>query len=1005
MSDSEWEVLPPDPDHRPHLHGGSHSGRSCLAGINAATAACDGHGSTAASSPNAVGLLPPISKIVTPLCIAVNQTSTRIGVGHSTGYLVFQVVEAEEEESRGSTAAAGAKWTPEGPRLCLDHRYNLDMATFTRIQRRMERRNASKQRMATASQTNTAAPLEEMEEDIVALEDDSIIARPVAGVSPRVTAKDGDQDDDDSTSDESAMDGVLGSDLHSFLSSAQRSRVNGRRKGPARAMQPTASSASTTTTTSRTQTAQAAEPVLRWDDDDDGDGDDYQDDQKTPGEKNCLSVGYGCGGVAVMSLLYQQTWVAVVGGGPTPLDRPNVVHLIHDGEKCNKICVESPVVRLFFDARLLFILTTDALKIYSNPTEADWTVCRQTIHLSNSGTSILTPPPPLRSCGTAVLERQNAKPPPEKAAPMSPTGVAEETTIPTIPITIDYTRSLLLMPAPGSPCGFALYRFETGPEPVHASTTVAATTAMAMTASASSSGAIEIAGNPQLSSVAGASLSDNLTSTILSRRTTVHLSPVAVVTVAHQNPLQSLAMYVGWAESDNRLVDNDSSSELTLPSCTHGLSSEVTLVAACSTFATRITLWMLLPTAPNELAAPTSTATRSASGALSFVLLREYRVGVRVAAPASALPAIAKLLTQYRSVAGGFAAEDLISYPNGSSSSFGKTARGRNSPSSNNEEEETGTGAPLAQQTSSGSLLGDLSHHFSAGSGGLLSSLFSSSSGSGSAAAPVGTSTIRHLSFLHHGKYLFCVDGHDVMRVFCTNAPEAESELQNMCISRQAAEQNRYSRLQLMRHLLPQSLSTQLEAYTRQAWSSCSAKLPTQDPQLIPRWLYIRGQESMAAESAAMAASTSSTSSLLQQQQQQPIRDQFMHRFRTFMTRQRQPSAQPVVVDRRPSWGTPLSHLSECLCVWELPPLPLEGGASSISFGHFADPNGTRRDPGGEAATGVETWRPLPTQAATIVLRCATTDGALMSIFLFAEEGRLVCSRAVPCKVVRPLNL
>lgn len=382
-----------------------------------------------------------------------------------------------------------------------------------------------------------------------------------------------------------------------------------------------------------TSSEQPAPTLLTWEDE--GDEEEEEDGSSAVREKR--PVGFAGGGVCVMALLYDQPCVAVVGGGPTPMGPPRRIHLLQGGVPLQRLEVADPVVRLFLDARLLFVCTARELRVYTNPLERDWTACGYVLSLSPSplpNASLETPPSmlpsspklsvastsftgpsgnvhtaaaastvvsqSLPSAGSTLANEPITVTPSATDVSRVPC-VAHQQAIPPFPVDVQYVHSLLLLRSAASPCGFTLLSYSTR----------------------------------------------HVESDTLSARTSVAVKEVANVEHAHKNPLVSLALVVGATADVRRAVSGAAASRdgvwgggeagsrySSVPSL------PLTLVAACSAYATRITLWALLPaTLPSSPVndvregsqsqlPPGSDEDRKATP--TFVLLREYRVGIKV---------------------------------------------------------------------------------------------------------------------------------------------------------------------------------------------------------------------------------------------------------------------------------------------------------------------------------------------------------------------------------------
>ncbi|KPI84013.1 hypothetical protein ABL78_6938 [Leptomonas seymouri] len=629
-------------------------------------------------------------------------------------------------------------------------------------------------------------------------------------------------------------------------------------------------------------------------------------------------VGFSGGGVAVMAFLYHQTWLALVGGGPTPMGPPNQVQFVRGGEPQHRLTMPHPVVKLFLDARLLFVVTTAELRVYSNPLEHNWVRLRQRVpmsasrasryaavtlapvhavnagavdaehttlrvwgpHESGAGPSLASTKNSSFACHSQGAPGASSEETEQRGAPApaAPTAASKPPTtcvaLPIIPVAVDYARSLLLLPV-GDDCqGFALYRYATGPELAEHHET-ADTIRRAPAAGTTSTGSIadDRTATPEV--VSGSAPTG---------RITAYLQHIATQQVAHKNALQNLVLYSGWPAATTRLLSTmdepankqqASAAAQRLSDLDGGRGGAVTLVAASSEYATRLTLWMLTRDGRyhQQQQRSTSSASRldpqsgglahtASSGSIDasssaeeacFVLLREFRVGLRLTAAKAvmaALPSVSRFMPR--------AHPSTIATPQvgtihkwmssdasqcSSNVSFANTSRkGGHGRSAFSEGE--GNGAMLTTSAGSYGLPPDATSS-STYRGTVVS--WASEAASAVAACASISPTVQHLQFIGNGAYLLCVHGSDAISVFSTSAPESEQEAKDVTRDRAVAEHNRYSRLSAMKEYLPRALSNRLDAYTRQAWSSCSGHLPAFDIAFVPRWLYLKHQDAAAA--------------------------------------------------------------------------------------------------------------------------------------------------------------
>ncbi|GET89490.1 hypothetical protein, conserved [Leishmania tarentolae] len=787
-------------------------------------------------------------------------------------------------------------------------------------------------------------------------------------------------------------------------------------------------------------------------------------------------VGFEGGGVAVMAFLYEQTWMAVVGGGPTPMGTPQCVQLIRDGELQHQLLMPNPVVRLFLDARLLFVVTTAELRLYTNPMERDWTCLRQSLCLSSAVASRYAFVPAATDVANARVRVWN-KIPSSGTSPSSASAVAAAdaaeylpmtssasltsgpgghvgdcstravaVSLPVIPVVVDYARNLVLLPA-GEGKGFSLHRYVSGPEVCYTDPVGHAD----MCGSANTPAT-------ECDATAKAHIFTGSTA-VKTRRTTSFLQHIATQGTAHRNPLYSLALYVGWPSSIARLLSRDTEPRAgghTGGSMGSGHVDEsnsgglVALVAASSEYATRITLW-ILQGPQHEIASPytdhSSPSSVDTTAATSFVLLREFRVGVRLAAPhvvMASLPGVSRYMARGHATLAG---------------TPGRASTGGAEPASS-------TGAMLlANASAAGDPVTAHGTATSASASGLLmaTSLTSSSASHTStmtswatetaaavASSAKGPAAVQHLQFIGNGAYLLCVHGADVISIFSTSARETEQEAKNVCRDRVAAEQNRYSRLSVVKEYLPHALSSRLEAYTRQAWSSCSGRLPSADPTFMPRWICAQRRDKLevAITSAATvptaaptSASTPHGASNLEAATADGNASQGRRRFfqrLTSLVGSRPPTAAsaalpaenaktaapPGTEDKSSASATPsdtplASHLlfshASASQRFKNPGTPFAFPTSSSGEQRALPAGGIWGTPLTELPQCIQIWPSAPHAGASasyqyaatasapssprrppIVLNCATCEGAFANIVLFAEDGELLTSHVVP---------
>jgi hypothetical protein len=1202
MSDSDWEVLSTEEE------------RHDLVPASAATTEQTADLPADVSSSPSPRFAASRRSALTPLCLTLNQTGTRLGVGHTKGFLVFRVVDVKADETAAPLEAqrtATECVLPAQSQLVLEPQYNVDLQTFSRVRERMRQQQqlqqgGAQQHATSAAPTAGTAPESTVNFGAVKVSPaahggEGCAARCVDSVigehdMPSMKVRMGEANAHEASD---AKDSNSGSpllklhDLGSFLDAAGRAFTRIHRSDPkddirteptrrraesreiaVREMEDSEAADSTPSTSEDSRRAHphaaaetaifgkagkttllsdpptaALQPssVLAW-----GDGEDIDLDvlegsvndlplssisdcaqARRRHRKSCGStgawegsgganmasvlqahtaedeeeensfIGFAGGGVAVLSLLYHQTWVALVGGGPTPMGPANEVHLVRDGERQHRLTMPHPVVRLFLDARLLFVVTTAELRVYTNPLENNWVCLRQRITISAAlATRYISVP--LRRCeaspGKDAGEQQqqcfsglqNASPTstiskscgatvddtPQRSAALFAAAGNTETTVattpghgvalPSIPIAVDYARSLLLLPVGDACTGFALYRYFTGPEPARqpADTTTA------------------VGGASEAENIGGDTYPTCITTAVpeaaTTGRTTAYLQHVATQRAAHRNPLHNLVLYVGWPTATTRLLSTvDTPPAITTtPRASRG--GPVTLVAASSEYATRLTLWMLADSsngdgdgdgdgearqpsshgASRSVAPASGFATPTAAG--SFVLLREFRVGLRLSAPKvvkAALPGVAWLMARAqhsanaeppsspceragcRSNAGG--CSDFSQTP--STASLARTGRsgGRGAGAVEGEDSNGGPAAHTPAATP-WRLPRDPASSSTSHRGTVAS--WAADVASAVTACATASPSVYHLQFIANGAYLLCVHGTDTISVFSTSAPESQQEAKDVTRDRAVAEHNRYSSLSLFKGYLPTPLSTRLDTYTRQAWSSCSGHLPVLDAAFAPRWYNLTHHDAPAP--AAMNSRGTPTnksaapnndrhasiSSSAVVSQPSTSRDdtagvrRFFWRPMALVAARSQPqpqtsstaaatlttaqpasplslsspldsqqasmrhspsvTEQPLASQSSPStephdatssvyWGTPLTELPQCICIWSSP------SSLSIDASHGSVKSGR----GGALAGGGR--RP-------IVLNCATCEGAFTNVLLFTEEGEITTSRVVP---------
>ncbi|KAG5476705.1 hypothetical protein CUR178_03878 [Leishmania enriettii] len=1180
MSDSDWEVLSSDgeekgaPPLRPALTTSTEASRRAAAG---------GEGGVEKSTARHALENESRQVMLTPLCLTLNQTGTRIGVGHTRGFLVFRVVAAPaaadahkggeageaatmsaaspwmaQEEIRSAPPARGAdvnaagelRALPAQSQLLLDPQYNVDLLTFSHIRERMrqqQQERAAKAACSSLPQPTTATPPSMVSPAVVP---EGAVASDAS--APSLSEEVLSEDDSGGSGDDASLPADLENDIGSFLNTAGRAFARIRRdrqslssrksnvvtgiksldrqQGEAEANDSAASAAAAGHETEEAHATGArgapAETLvmmnqtcpsqcmrltlerstaLEWGKDEDigvdpssSDADPVAEEgidvgasssaassssssaaasrqtHDGAGESEDDYVGFEGGGVAVMAFLYEQTWMALVGGGPTPMGTPKCVQFIRDGELQHRLLMPDPVVRLFLDARLLFVVTTAQLRLYTNPIEREWTCLRQWLPLSAAVASryAFVAPPADGDFGANAPVRVWDKlpsPDPSPSSTNSPPVVdvaeglhpasfsssarrpggesggqgtrAAAVSLPIIPVVVDYARSLLLLPVGEEGKGFALYRYVSGPEVRY--TEMVGNTDMSSSASTAVTGCASVAAAP-----------------LSTGRTASFLQHIATQSTAHRNSLHNLALYVGWPSSIERLLSPDKevgAADQAGGPMSSGYPDEsisggpVTLVAASSEYATRLTLWMLHRSQP-EMASLRKDRP-SAAGAAAFVLLREFRVGVRLAAPQvvmASLPGVSRYIARGHAALAGTSARSATSGGGASTETASLTGAGllKNVPAAGDTARPEGTATPAS---ASGLFLATSTPPSSASHTSTMS-FWATEAAAAVASSTAKRAAVQHLQFVGNGAYLLCIHGADIISIFSTSARETEQEAKNVCRDRVAAEQNRYSRLSIVKEYLPRALSSRLEAYTRQAWSSCSGRLPSADPTFMPRWICAQRRDMSGAKTAstatAPAAAATPMSASHGTRNLEATTDigclssrgkrRFFQRL-TSLVGSRPPTAIPETRTAACVQATALRGNNEDEPSADIPPSvttpagrsrfsgarasqrPASPGAPFVfSSSSLGDPSQLAAGGGwgtpltdlpqciqvwssaSHAGNGVPHLYPSPAYATSspkrppIVLNCATCEGAFTNIVLFTEEGELLTSQVMP---------
>ncbi|KAF8279015.1 hypothetical protein TcBrA4_0106100 [Trypanosoma cruzi] len=269
-------------------------------------------------------LLDDAEEILQPLCLCLNQDSSRVGVGHHKGYVIYRIhrrpAPAGTEEASSSSAAASSTGPP----------------FYTTIEAVFPPRRGTQCSTPSTWDVHEGAP------------SPHAAASSTAGTS-RARRMSGDH------RDEVDHDTLLDALAHSPLLQRMGKPLESKEKEESQVTLEGTSVNSNPVGTSATTLASAllGQNFLRWTEE--------KRDAPLPTET----------GVGAMALLYKTQFVAVVGGGPYPVGPKNVVKIFLTGDMWadREICVPDPVEELRLDHRLVIILTTREMRLHSFETE------------------------------------------------------------------------------------------------------------------------------------------------------------------------------------------------------------------------------------------------------------------------------------------------------------------------------------------------------------------------------------------------------------------------------------------------------------------------------------------------------------------------------------------------------------------------------------------------------------------------------------------------------------
>ncbi|EKF38808.1 hypothetical protein MOQ_000978 [Trypanosoma cruzi marinkellei] len=270
-------------------------------------------------------LLDDAEEILQPLCLCLNQDSSRVGVGHHKGYVIYRIhrrtAPVGTEETSSSSSAAASSFT--GPSF-----YTTIEAVFP-------------PRRGTQSSTPSTWDLHECAPSPHAVASTVGISR-----VRKVSSDHHDEVDNDTLLDALPHNPSLqhmGKPLENRESEENQVTLEGNSVN----FNPVGNSATTMASTLLGQN------FSRWTE--------QQKDAPLPTET----------GVGAMALLYKTQFVAAVGGGPYPVGPKNVVKIFLTGDMWadREICVPDPVEEIRLDHRLIIILTTKELRLHSFETE------------------------------------------------------------------------------------------------------------------------------------------------------------------------------------------------------------------------------------------------------------------------------------------------------------------------------------------------------------------------------------------------------------------------------------------------------------------------------------------------------------------------------------------------------------------------------------------------------------------------------------------------------------
>ncbi|KEG06123.1 hypothetical protein DQ04_15811000 [Trypanosoma grayi] len=272
-------------------------------------------------------LMDDAEEVVHPLCLCLNQDSSRVGVGHAKGYVVYRV---HRHNTNVTAAGGGGEKSVEGAMTSL----GTPFCTTVEV--------VFPQRRATAASTPTSW--------------DVALGTPQRSLSARVRNERGarQRDEAEVTGGDPLIAELTQSPTQPCLPGVEGDDVAGNQQqqgGEAAADGTAATSALFSSSSMSTLPVVHSTHLVRP----------SSDEQLVPTEA----------GVGVMALLYKTQFVAVVGGGPYPIGPGNVVKLFVTGSMWadRQVRVPDTVEGLRLDHRLIIILTTAELRLHSFETQ------------------------------------------------------------------------------------------------------------------------------------------------------------------------------------------------------------------------------------------------------------------------------------------------------------------------------------------------------------------------------------------------------------------------------------------------------------------------------------------------------------------------------------------------------------------------------------------------------------------------------------------------------------